>query len=204
MVTEPMSGASPLITPGFRDPVHQSNAVFRSVLEAMSHPGRAVECGAKLAPPAPLGPAAGAVLLALADLEAPVWLDGPVRNEPVEQFLRFHTGAPIVAEADQAAFAVVTEPDRVPSLTSLPQGSDIAPEKGCTLIVEVEDIEVGDGLTLSGPGIHGTARLNVKGLPQSFWIARWEVQARFPRGIDILFTAGRMLAALPRTTRLEL
>ena len=51
----------------FADPVFESQATFRSVLHAMASPGQIVDAGEALAPPAPLGRAAAAALLTLAD-----------------------------------------------------------------------------------------------------------------------------------------
>jgi alpha-D-ribose 1-methylphosphonate 5-triphosphate synthase subunit PhnH len=42
----------------------------------------------------------------------------------------------------------------------------------------------------------------VRGLPDGFWRALRENNDRFPRGVDVLLTAGRHLVALPRTTRI--
>jgi alpha-D-ribose 1-methylphosphonate 5-triphosphate synthase subunit PhnH len=199
-----MSEASAAIASGFACPVHDANLVFRRVLQAMSRPGRVLDCGAVSAlPPPPLGSAATAVLLALTDLDTPVWLDGAARIPEVETFIRFHTGAPLVRDPNAAAFIVATAARRVPSLDDLPQGSDLAPELGCTLIVEAEDLSNDEGHLLHGPGIRQNARFTARGLSEKFWIERWQMQARFPRGIDIVFTAGRMLAALPRTTKVE-
>ncbi|MGE0652566.1 MAG: phosphonate C-P lyase system protein PhnH [Alphaproteobacteria bacterium] len=199
-----MSETSAAIPLGFARPVHDANLVFRRVLQAMSRPGRVLDCGAASAPPpAPLGPAAAAILLTLADLDTPVWLDGAARLPEVEGFIRFHTGAPLVGDPNAAAFIVATAARRVPSLDDLPQGSDLAPEQGCTLIAEVDDLSTDEGYLLNGPGIRQSARLAARGLSEKFWIERWQMQARFPRGIDIVFTAGRMLAALPRTTKVE-
>lgn len=195
---------STAIAEGFSNPVGQSNTVFRRVLEAMSHPCRVLDCGVALAPPAPLGPAAAAVLLTLADLDAPIWLDGPARLPDVESFLRFHTGAPLVGDPGKAAFVVATAAKRAPSLHDLPQGSDLTPEQGCTLIIEADDLTTEDGYVMSGPGIAKPQRFVAHGISERFWIERWELQTRFPRGIDIVFTSGRMIAALPRTTKVEI
>ena len=53
---------------------------------------------------------------------------------------------------------------------------------------------------LAGPGIVGTTRLAVSGLAGGFWAERRMLAEFLPRGVDIIFTAGARLAALPRTT----
>jgi hypothetical protein len=95
------------LAPGFADPVHDAQAAFRSVLDAMSTPGRIVTLAAPPAVPAPLMPATVALCLTLIDYETPLWLDGPARA--ADGFLRFHCGCPIVAAPADARFAVVAD-----------------------------------------------------------------------------------------------
>src|SRR6185312_9267216 len=61
--------------PGFADPVLDAQSCFRAVLDAMARPGRLHQAGSGLTPPAPLHQATAAMLLTLADGDAPVWLD---------------------------------------------------------------------------------------------------------------------------------
>ena len=66
---------------------------FRAVLDAMARPGRLHQAGVGLAAPAPLDPATAAMLLTLADGDAPVWLDPCAA--PAREWVLFHAGAPI-------------------------------------------------------------------------------------------------------------
>ena len=59
--------------------------------------------------------------------------------------------------------------------------------------------EVEAGLT--GPGIADEARLDVAGVPERFWTWAADNHAQFPRGVDLFLSAGHVVAALPRTTR---
>lgn len=186
------------LAPGFGDPVHDAQAIFRAVLDAMAHPGRLVELPARLAAPAPLGAAAGAVALALCDAEAPLWLDPGLA--PCADYLRFHCGAPL-APPDIAHFALIGDAHAMPPLDAFALGSDEYPDRSTTLIVEVARLQAGHGLTLSGPGIADTARLDVSGLPKRFWAERDLLAELFPRGLDVILTCGDHLAAVPRTTR---
>ena len=62
-----MASASPdLLPPGFKDPVLESQDVFRSILAAMAQPGLAQGLTPHLDPPAPLTPVAAAVRLSAA------------------------------------------------------------------------------------------------------------------------------------------
>jgi alpha-D-ribose 1-methylphosphonate 5-triphosphate synthase subunit PhnH len=182
------------LLPGFADPVLDAQRCFRAVLEAMSRPGRVLRAGAGLAPPAPLCPAAGAVLLTLADADTPLWLDA---GAAVESWARFHCGCPVVAEPGAALFALAC--GAPPPLAALEAGTDEDPHRSATLILQVTALEPGAVWRLTGPGIEREHRLRVEGLPAGF-LAAWRAnRARFPRGVDVILCAGERLAALPRT-----
>ncbi len=59
------------------------------------------------------------------------------------------------------------------------------------------------GHRLTGPGIAGESSLGAEGLPEQFWAMLLKNHAMFPRGVDVLLAAGMLVAALPRTTRVE-
>jgi len=182
------------LTPGFADPVLDAQAAFRAVLEAMSRPGRVRNAGAGLSPPAPLMPAAAAVLLALADSGTPLFHDA---GEAAASWLRFHAGAPEVAGPAQATFVLAT--GMPPAIAALGAGTEEEPERGATLLVQVAGLEEGAGWRLSGPGIEREQRLLVQGLPTGF-VAQWATnRALFPRGVDLILCAGERIVALPRT-----
>lgn len=182
------------LTPGFADPVLDAQATFRAVLEAMSRPGRIQRAGAGLRPPAPMMPAAAAVLLALADSGTTLWQDA---GTDAEAWLRFHCGAPFADAPGEAAFVLAT--GAPPAIAGLNPGTEEEPERGATLIVQVAALEEGAGWRLTGPGIEREHRLAVTGLPSDFVAAWARNRARFPRGVDVILCAGERLAALPRT-----
>jgi alpha-D-ribose 1-methylphosphonate 5-triphosphate synthase subunit PhnH len=186
------------LTPGFADPVPEAQACFRALLEAMARPGRVQRLAGLPEAPAPLAPAAAAVLLTLADAETPVWTDaGP----GAEEWLRFHAGCPLVVEPGAAGFLLAAA--GMPELAALEAGTEEEPHRSATLILQVAALEQGGGWRLTGPGIENEHRLRVEGLPGGF-LASWAANgARFPRGIDLVLCAGDRLAALPRTTRIE-
>lgn len=193
---------STILKAGFDDSVRDSQRVFRALLDAMSRPGRIVTPPAPPEIPAGLNPATAAVCLALLDFETPLWLAGPDIGE-TRAWLAFHAGCPFAASPDQAAFALVTDAASLPPLDGFALGSDEMPERSTTLILQVADLAAGQGKRLSGPGIDGTTLLAVHGLSESFWVERAAACALFPRGLDVIFTAGAALAAVPRTTRVE-
>ena len=137
--------------------------MFRAAMEALSRPGRIRPLVTALAPPAPLTPELAALALALTDADTPVWLDAPLRADPaVAGFLRFHTGAPLVAEPGQAAFALIADPARCPPFTDFAQGTPAYPDASATLILAVDDPLGRAGrlrLRRAAGRIRGTARL---------------------------------------------
>lgn len=188
------------LKPGFSDPVLDSQQSFRNILYAMAYPGRTVTVGHGLGAPDPLHQAAAAVCLTILDLETPLWTDLPAPSEAVD-WLRFHCGCPVVQNPSEAAFALITHGELLTTLDSFNQGEDAFPEKSTTLIVQVPKILSGSGpFLVRGPGIAGCERFSVPGLKKEFWKA-WRINhGIYPLGVDVLFSAGTILAALPRTS----
>ena len=178
---------------GFTDPAQDAARAFRGIMQAMARPGTIFDVEGTT-PPAPLSVAAGTALLTLCDPDTGLHLAGPCDTGPVRDWLTFHTGAPFVA-AEAADF--VLGPWDALDLSALRIGTPEYPDRSATVIVEVEAL-ANDGATLRGPGIETTTQLN---LPD---IAPFQRNAdRFPLGLDFLFTCGRRLAALPRSTRVS-
>jgi len=200
---------------GFDDPVHGAQQTFRTLLAAMSHPGRVLALPApalaglqpaqpQLAPP--LGPGLAAVLLTLLDAQTPALLAGPLAGAAA--WLRFHTGARAVGAHEPVAIAAARCAEVDAALCArLALGSDEAPQDGATLVVEVDALAADDGpgraLVLRGPGIASIQRLRVGGLPAAFWDWRRALRAELPRGVDLVLAHGTRLAAIPRTTRID-
>jgi alpha-D-ribose 1-methylphosphonate 5-triphosphate synthase subunit PhnH len=100
-------------------------------------------------------------------------------------------------------FALIGAPAAVRALDCFALGTDAYPDRSTTLVVEVDALADLGALTLSGPGIRGTRRLGVAGISCDFWRVRAALAPLFPRGLDLILTCGDRLAALPRTTRVE-
>lgn len=187
--------------PGFDDPVSGAQTVFRSTLHALSHPGRVVELDAPCGVPAGLSPAMTAVLLTLADGDAPLWLPPGVSGD-VARFLRFHTGCRVMGRPGTAVFVAIPAGLEMPVLADLHPGEPDYPDRSATVILEVQSLRDGLPYELSGPGIAHTQALRVRGLPAGF-VAQWQANhLRFPLGVDVLLTCGTLLCGLPRTCRL--
>jgi alpha-D-ribose 1-methylphosphonate 5-triphosphate synthase subunit PhnH len=192
-----------MLAPGFSDPVLASQAVFRTVMEAIARPGSIAEIDVAITPPAPLGIAAAALALALLDFETPFWLDPTLAPAPdVDGWLKFHAGAPRAADPASAAFAFVAKPATLPGFDAFDLGSIEYPDRSTTLVLEVETLNDGDAFHLSGPGIKETRTFAAAPLPADFVDRMAANRALFPRGVDIVLTCGRSLAALPRSVQL--
>jgi alpha-D-ribose 1-methylphosphonate 5-triphosphate synthase subunit PhnH len=192
-----------MLAPGFSNPVLASQAVFRTVMEAMARPGTIAELDVAITSPAPLGVAAAALALTLLDFETLFWLDPMLAAAPdVDGWLKFHTGAPRAADPASAAFAFVAKSAPVPGFGAFDLGNIEYPDRSTTLVLEVETLNDGDAFHLSGPGIKESRSLAAAPLPADFADRMAANRALFPRGVDIVLTCGRRLAALPRSVQL--
>ena len=215
-----MSATHPMhqVGPGFADPVHDAQRTFRALLAAMSEPGRLQRIdiwpeGACPAPSALDGRAVHAstlaTLLTLLDRDTAIDCRGLFDAEEIRNYLRFHCGARS-SDALGSAFVLARglEADAA-LLEGLEWGSDETPEAACTLIIEVDALDPhGHGgapqcLSLKGPGIEHVRHLAVQGPPAGFWRARRAMQSHFPRGIDLILCCRDRIAALPRSTRVD-
>lgn len=182
------------LTGGFADAPVDAARAFRAILQAMARPGT-IHPVAGAAPPAPLSPAAGAVLLTLADPTTPLHLAGAADCPSVRDWIAFHIGAPVVA-AEEAQLAVGRWDALLP-VGRFRIGQPDYPDRSATLIVETGRLDT-DGARLTGPGIRTEARLT---LPDTAAFAA--NRALFPLGWDCILTCGDRLAAIPRSTRVE-
>jgi len=194
------------LAPGFGDPVHDTQTVFRTLLDALARPGTigviqtrlpaAKVCAARA------GLAAFAALLTLADYATPVWLAQP--DAALAAALRFHAGAPLAEAPREAAFAYVHEAAALPPLDAFASGTPESPEQSATVFVRVDALSGGAPRSLRGPGIETTRSIAPVGLPERFWRERAVLAPHFPCGIDFYLVCGASLIGLPRTTLVEM
>lgn len=185
---------------GFREPVYDSQSVFRLLMDGMARPGSVQTVSMDVGQPAPLGRAAGAVALTLCDADTPVWLPITAATSTVADWIVFHTGATTTANKDDARFAFISAGSPPCSLGLFSAGTQEYPDRSTTIVMEVVSLASGQTLTLSGPGIKTPLTVTVAGLPEifaSFWA---DNRGLFPRGVDVILTAGDSLLCLPRTT----
>jgi len=186
-----------------------SQRAFSVLLDTLARPG---SVGSLDAVGLPDGvPPALVLPLALADVEVSVAI--VAADDTWQRFVVDVTGAR-TAPPDEAAMVVhLTTPDR-DAVLALRRGTGESPEGGARLAVAVEAVqayEAGtpvDGalvLEVSGPGVDGTRRLAVAGLPATVLDAIATANRVFPAGIDTWLVApDGSIAALSRSTRLAL
>lgn len=184
---------------GFADAVRQSQAIFRRVLDAMARPGTCHRLDDAPSGIGALDAASTAIALTLLDESTQVWLDAAADTADVRTFLSFHCGCPFAESPSEAAFALVA--GAMPPLDRFNSGTDEFPESSTTVIAQVTAVEAGDGIVLAGPGIESVIGISDPGLTDTFW-QEWEaMRVLYPRGVDVILTAGESLACLPRSVR---
>jgi alpha-D-ribose 1-methylphosphonate 5-triphosphate synthase subunit PhnH len=180
------------------DPVHDTQAVFRVLLEAMARPAQPRQIPVA-ALDAPSNAWVASALLTLLDHETSF---ATVSNDGLDWFVRARTNAryALVGEAD---FVLVDSPLLTPGLIrDLKRGSLAYPDESATLVISVVHDAPARVLRLRGPGIDGRREMRLP-LPPLVVEALVEANTNYPCGIDLYLidTTGRV-SGLPRSTRL--
>jgi len=181
------------------DPVMDSQAVFRALMDVTARPGTVAKLPAR-ADDAPGNPWTAAVLLTLCDHETTLAADAGY--EDAAAHIRARTGVRQAAIAG-AAFVLADACEADSILPQLARGSLSYPDEGATCILEVEALGRGrEAIEIAGPGVDGAITLNVDGLDDAGLRARDEAVADYPAGVDLLLIdqTGH-IAALPRSSR---
>ncbi len=183
---------------GFADPVFDSQRTFRQILKAISYPGRVIPIDIDLEAPFPLYRPTAAICLTLLDQETPLWVDG-VESSMLMEWLRFHSGCPIVHSSSQASFGLIFQGFEKCPYDQFPVGEEEFPERSATLMIQVSGFKAGTGRSFRGPGIKAEERLEILGLSETFWKFWNRNQTLYPLGVDIFFISPSAIVGLPRT-----
>ena len=188
---------------GFTDKVLSAQTTFRSVMDAMARPGTVRRVTADVGTPSPLMLGTAAIALTLFDHDTPIWLDRTMAaTSDVAKWLKFHSGAPVVADPSVCGFALVGHGNEMPALDHFALGSNEYPDRSTTLILQVESLNEGRAYELCGPGIDGTAILHASIEPDDLFEQLAVNATLFPRGLDVVLVHDDVVVAIPRTTRL--
>jgi len=183
----------------FNHPVADAQHAFRRILKAMSEPGVMVSLPLQHGWGS-ISPAATVVLLTLVDRETPLWLDKALYNETLLANLRFHTGAPVTDRYQAPVALLHARSDIDPQ--HFAAGDNLSPEKSTTVIFEVPSLNGGLTLRLRGPGLRETRAIAPQ-LPEKLLAFLRQRAQVFPQPIDLIFTCGEAMMALPHTTQVE-
>jgi alpha-D-ribose 1-methylphosphonate 5-triphosphate synthase subunit PhnH len=190
------------------DPIRDTQAIFRTTLNALSWPG-AVRGLPVEAAGAPVNPWAAGLLITLLDHEVTFAVEPFQDGETLERFVRQRTNA-ATAPPSEADFVLAAATGVDPELPlRLKRGSLAFPDDGATLVLMVDALgqpeRGGLLLGLSGPGVSSGHTLRVTRLAAEVIAARNEAVSAYPCGIDLLLvdSEGR-LAALPRSTEITI
>ena len=167
--------------------------VFRSLVQAMSRPGRVEDLSEQLAGE----PAYLAVLATLTDRM--VTIGDPDEMIDPNRWLLLESRSALATDADY----IVANGRRAPSADFAPRLGELShPERGSTLILEVDAIGSNEGLSLGlrGPGIRDSVSVRITGLDAAWLKRRGEWVRNFPLGVDLLLTDPTQVLAIPRTT----
>lgn len=189
-----------MLMSGFTDPVIGAQSTFRSVMDALAHPGRIVALTTQTEGPPPLLQGTAAIALTLFDHDTPVWIDTPDVVEAAD-WLRFHTTAPVVTDPGNCLFAIVTDSRRLLPFDRFDLGCDDYPDRSATIIVQVDSLNLGPVIRLAGPGIQIHESIAPEPLPLDMPERLAANRSLFPRGVDLLFVSGSGVVALPRSVR---
>ena len=186
--------------PGFNDLIQDSQSTFRTLLNALSRPGTPNQITAELTPPSGLSLACAAACLTLLDLETQVWLQPELGTE-IKNWLLFHTGCRFTEDSNQADFAIIANPNKMPHLSEFKQGTPVYPEDSTTLLMQIDCFTGGKKITLQGAGINGEITMAIA-LPDSFWQQWQQNHNSYPLGVDTYFFSQDRVMGLPRTSNL--
>lgn len=179
------------------DPVHDTRACFRALVDAQSRPGTVQATDRARAD--------HAVIATLVDHEVSLATTDSAIASALASEGRLTEAAPEDADivhATEPTDGAVREYDR---------GTLEEPSDGATVVYRVDglhedtDAAPDDWTTLSleGPGVPGQRSIAVEGLPAAEARALADAQSTYPRGVDAVLTTENRIAAVPRSITLE-
>ncbi|MEJ5357797.1 MAG: phosphonate C-P lyase system protein PhnH [Desulfobacterales bacterium] len=189
---------------------HESQRVFRRLLEAFSRPGRCV----RIEPLEPRAPFAAVLALGRCLLDETVSyavLGAEAAARRLAELLEKETRAG-AAEPEKADFVWVCGVENAAGcFARAGRGSAEAPQEGATVVCWLETPPVPSAerllVRLAGPGIEAGPGIapEMEGIPLAVWEALAAANAEFPRGVEAVFLqpAGRLMA-VPRSTRIRI
>jgi len=179
------------VDPIWQPDIQQTN--YRLMLEAMSRPGKSFSLHTL--------PAEGTVALSVLStlLDSEVSLSDPDNLLRQDDWIMLQAKSATIDTADYVLCDATQSPHFSPKLGTLEN-----PDQSATLILQVSKLGIGEQkLKLSGPGIKEIEYLSIEGLNQEWLSKRSDWNSAFPLGVDMILVDDQHVAALPRTTKVE-
>lgn len=186
---------------------------FRTLLQAMSHPGRIYEFAHESVIGSRETELQGlfSVLLTLLDHEVAFAVKGC--GEEFEQKITRVTGS-MPASLKKADFIIVPSGDSEGEILMARRGALEYPDAGATVIYLVKSLSDCNGafdkdngaqaVVLKGPGIYNEIAAAIGGLNRQELFYLKEINSEYPLGVDSIFIDGSCrVMCIPRSTRIE-
>jgi len=167
----------------------RDNATFNAILGAFSRPGTVHRL-----PEA--GPAS--IVHALLDRECRAWAD----TASVEEMIRASGATVVPSDLAGHLFLSLDSDAALDRLARVGTGEGLYPDEGATVVTPAR-LADGPQLRLTGPGIEGQALVRLGGLHPALWRLRAGL-CRYPQGIEMIVVDGDRIAAIPRSTTVEM
>lgn len=190
------------------DRVHDTQEIFRMILDCMAKPGTISELSSIVEPLSErvgCSPAMFSQAITLLDGEVSFHIIGE-NNARVESYfssLTFSKEAPL-SEANYIFILKDAAPEKIQEVfRKVDKGTLENPDQSATILIEVERLSNNRQLVFTGPGIQKSAHAEIAGYEH--WLAvRAEKNREYPLGVDlILMDSNSKLMCIPRTTRIE-
>lgn len=191
-----------------RMPVYPTQKIFRTLLEAMGHPGR----NFSIEMPGSQGPWSSAYLAiarTLLDHEVSFHvLDAIQGAEMTEHIFALTKARP--ERLENADYIFIGGPVSNGRVLSVKTGSAEYPDQGATIVYILRESTPntqtgGVGILLEGPGIHEPRCPELAGLRPDEFECIQTLNAEYPLGVDCFFIGpDQQVMAVPRSTRIRI
>lgn len=183
--------------------VFLTQEAFRTIMDCMARPGKIGRLNNPgFSPPWGLTPYSALLLLTLLDSETSFAVL-PCQEE-WSGYIKLNTDA-LENEVSQAEYILLDGSHDIPDLLAVNRGELLSPEKGVTLIYQVDTIGAAPlasytGITLKGPGIKETRSVYINGMDAPHWERIKHLNREYPLGVDLFIIArdGSMIG-IPRS-----
>lgn len=165
---------------------------FRTIMDCMARPGKISYLNNPgFSPPRGLTPYSALLLLTLLDSETSFTVL-PYKEEWI-RYIHLNTDA-LEAEVFSAEYILLNGSEDIPEMEAVNRGELLSPEKGVTLIYQVDAIDEtprspGAGITLKGPGVKEPRSVYIKGMDASHWERIKHLNREYPLGVDLFVIA---------------